>query len=142
MAQVSLPVQRLDRGPRRIEFPAFSLDDVSFDEPPEAPTPPPPPPSSAPDAAAAASSSARTGAPSSEEAAAPDPVADGTTTAGIAFITVSDAAGRVLFRRPATGAEVDEALRAAEEAEREGQAAMERIAAERFYREALEDTSR
>jgi hypothetical protein len=117
------------------------LDDVSFDEPLEAPTPPPPA-DSVPGPAAAATASARAGVPIGEEAAAPDPVVDGATTAGIAFITVSDAAGRVLFRRPATGAEVDEALRAAEEAEREGQAAMERIAAERFYREALEDTSR
>lgn len=48
-----------------------------------------------------------------------------------AFITVSDAAGRVLFRRPATDAEVMNAVRAAEAAEVEGRAAMERIAAER-----------
>jgi hypothetical protein len=47
------------------------------------------------------------------------------------FITVSDAAGRVLFRRPATDAEVMSAIRAAEAAEIEGRAAMERIAQER-----------
>jgi hypothetical protein len=49
-----------------------------------------------------------------------------------AFITVSDAAGRVLFRRPATDAEVMRAIRAAEAAEAEGRAAMERIARERI----------
>jgi hypothetical protein len=48
-----------------------------------------------------------------------------------AFITVSDACGRVLFRRPATDEEIRSALRAAEEAETEGRAAMERIARER-----------
>ncbi len=69
----------------------------------------------------------------------PDPVSPASaTTSGIAYITVADASGRVLFRRPATGAEVDEALRAADEAEREGQAAMDRIASERFLNEALE----
>jgi hypothetical protein len=47
------------------------------------------------------------------------------------FITVSDASGRVLFRRPATEDEVLSALAAAEAAEAEGRAAMERIAAER-----------
>jgi hypothetical protein len=45
----------------------------------------------------------------------------------------------VLFRRPATAEEVDEALRSTDEAEREGQAEMDRIASERFYREALEN---
>jgi hypothetical protein len=54
------------------------------------------------------------------------------------FITVSDAAGRVLFRRPATDEEVTSAVRAAETAEREGQAAMERIAQERRAHEAAE----
>jgi hypothetical protein len=48
-----------------------------------------------------------------------------------AFITVSDACGRVLFRRPATDEEIRSALRAAEEAETEGRAALERIARER-----------
>ncbi len=48
-----------------------------------------------------------------------------------AFITVSDAAGRVLFRRPATEQEVVNAVRAAETAEVEARAAMERIAMER-----------
>jgi predicted thioredoxin/glutaredoxin len=55
-----------------------------------------------------------------------------------AFITVTDAAGRVLFRRPATDAEVAEALRAATVAEDEGQAAMERIRAERAEMERTE----
>jgi hypothetical protein len=48
-----------------------------------------------------------------------------------AFITVSDAAGRVLFRRPATDEEVLGALHAAERAEREARAALDRIAQER-----------
>ncbi len=48
-----------------------------------------------------------------------------------AFITVSDAAGRVLLRRPATDVEVMSAIAAAEAAEAEGRAAMERIARER-----------
>jgi len=48
-----------------------------------------------------------------------------------AFITVTDAAGRVLFRRPATDAEVIDAVRAAEVAEIEGEAALVRIYAER-----------
>lgn len=55
-----------------------------------------------------------------------------------AFITVTDAAGRVLFRRPATEAEVADALRAADMAEAEGDAAMERIAAERAFMERTE----
>jgi hypothetical protein len=55
-----------------------------------------------------------------------------------AFITVTDAAGRVLFRRPATEAEVMDALRAADTAEFEAQAAMDRIADERAYMESLE----
>ena len=48
-----------------------------------------------------------------------------------AFVTVSDAAGRVLFRRPATAGEVLTAVRAAEAAEAAAAAAMERIAEER-----------
>jgi len=55
-----------------------------------------------------------------------------------AFITVTDAAGRVLFRRPATDTEVLDAVRAAEVAEREGQVAMDRIAAERAEMERSE----
>jgi hypothetical protein len=47
------------------------------------------------------------------------------------FITVSDASGRVLFRRPATDDEVMSALAAVQTAEAEGRAAMERIAVER-----------
>lgn len=78
-----------------------------------------------------------------DERTVPDPVAaHDVTTAGIAFITVTDASGRVLFRRPATAEEVDDAIRASEVAEREGQAAMERIASEGFYKETLEDTTR
>lgn len=49
-----------------------------------------------------------------------------------AFVTVTDASGRVLFRRPATDAEIVQAVRAAERAEDEGRAAMERIAGERI----------
>jgi hypothetical protein len=49
-----------------------------------------------------------------------------------AFITVSDAAGRVLFRRRATAEEVFTAIRTAEVAEAEAGAAMERIAQERL----------
>jgi hypothetical protein len=52
---------------------------------------------------------------------------------------VTDAAGRVLFRRPATRAEVDDAMRSADEATREGEAAMERIAYDRMFRELLGD---
>jgi hypothetical protein len=48
-----------------------------------------------------------------------------------AFITVSDAAGRVLFRRRATADEVFNAVRAAETAEAVAAVAMERIAQER-----------
>ncbi len=44
-----------------------------------------------------------------------------------AYITVADAAGRVLLRRPATEAEVLSAIQAAETAEIEGFAALERI---------------
>jgi hypothetical protein len=49
---------------------------------------------------------------------------------------VTDAAGRVLFRRPATPQEVTDAL-AADEAEREGEAVMERIAYDRMFQEIL-----
>jgi SOS response regulatory protein OraA/RecX len=55
-----------------------------------------------------------------------------------AFITVTDAAGRVLFRRAATDAEVRDAVRAAEVAEAEGEEAMRRIAEERALPEAIE----
>jgi hypothetical protein len=48
-----------------------------------------------------------------------------------AFITVADAAGRVLLRRPATEAEVLSAIQAAQTAEIESFAALERIARER-----------
>jgi hypothetical protein len=48
-----------------------------------------------------------------------------------AYITVSDAAGRVLFRRPATDDEVMSALQAAQTCEVESQAALDRIAQER-----------
>jgi len=48
-----------------------------------------------------------------------------------AFVTVSDAAGRVLFRRPATAQEVLTAVRAAQTAEAEAAVGMERIAEER-----------
>jgi len=48
-----------------------------------------------------------------------------------AYITVSDAAGRVLFRRPATDDEVMSALQAAQTCEAEAQAAIDRIARER-----------
>jgi hypothetical protein len=47
------------------------------------------------------------------------------------YVTVTDAAGRVLFRRPATAAEVGQALAAAADAERGAHAALERIARER-----------
>jgi hypothetical protein len=54
---------------------------------------------------------------------------------GLAYITVTDAAGRVLFRRPATPREVDDALRSAETAQREGEEAMDRIAYDRLFAE-------
>jgi len=108
------------------------LDDISFDDPaltePQAAQPPAALPPQAPPAEPEASG------PSGP----PAPVADA-TIAGLAYITVADASGRVLFRRPATGDEVEEALRSAAEAEREGQEEMERIASERFFEEALED---
>ena len=55
-----------------------------------------------------------------------------------AYITVSDAAGRVLLRRPATDEEVTSALEAAQTAEFEAQAAMERIGQERIKLETAE----
>jgi hypothetical protein len=54
---------------------------------------------------------------------------------GIAYITVTDAAGRVLFRRAATASEVQDALRSADQAQNEGEAAMDRIAYERLLAE-------
>ncbi|MBV8579519.1 MAG: hypothetical protein JOZ86_02695 [Candidatus Eremiobacteraeota bacterium] len=48
-----------------------------------------------------------------------------------AYVTVTDAAGRVLFRRPATAEEIAEALRAADNAERGARAVLAEIAAER-----------
>jgi hypothetical protein len=50
----------------------------------------------------------------------------------MAFITVSDAAGRVLFRRRATEAEIADAKQAAEEADEGAEAMMTEIAAERY----------
>jgi len=55
-----------------------------------------------------------------------------------AFITVTDAAGRVLFRRAATEAEIHEAVRAAQVAEVEGEEAMRQIADERSFMESME----
>lgn len=119
------------------------MDEVSFDDPPleTPPQPAEPPTAAAGSAILEQAPPARTGGPAGE-ASVPDPVASTPTSSGIAYITVADASGRVLFRRPATADEVDEALRSAEEAEREGQAAMDRIGAERFYGEALEDKTR
>ena len=120
------------------------MDDISFDD---TPLEEKAPPSTAPltsDAIASAFASAsieepKAGSAPAADTSVPDPVSPASaTTSGIAYITVADASGRVLFRRPATGQEVDEALRAADEAEREGQAAMDRIASERFLNEALE----
>jgi hypothetical protein len=54
---------------------------------------------------------------------------------GIAYITVTDAAGRVLFRRAATPHEVDDALRSADAAQAEGEATMDRIAYDRLFNE-------
>lgn len=50
----------------------------------------------------------------------------------MAFITVSDAAGRVLFRRRATEAEIEEAMRAADEANEGAESAMHEIAEQRY----------
>jgi hypothetical protein len=63
--------------------------------------------------------------------APPAPAASG----GIAYITVTDAAGRVLFRRAATPHEVEDALRSADLAQAEGEATMDRIAYERLFSE-------
>jgi hypothetical protein len=54
---------------------------------------------------------------------------------GLAYITVTDAAGRVLFRRPATPVEIQDALRSADVAHGEGEAAMDRIARDRLLAE-------
>jgi SOS response regulatory protein OraA/RecX len=51
-----------------------------------------------------------------------------------------DAAGRVLFRRPATQQEVTDALRSADEADREGEAVMERISYDRMFQELIGDS--
>jgi hypothetical protein len=48
-----------------------------------------------------------------------------------AYVTVTDASGRVLFRRPATAREIAEALRAADEAERNARETLAGIAADR-----------
>jgi hypothetical protein len=58
----------------------------------------------------------------------------------MAFITVTDAAGRVLFRRAATQLEIDEAAKAADVAEIEAQEAMERMAASRENVESFVDS--
>jgi hypothetical protein len=92
----------------------------------EAPAPP-----------ARAEPKARPAAPQGD-AEVPPPVApeyDGATTAGIAYITVTDAAGRVLFRRAATPHEVSDALRSADTAQAEGEAAMDRISYDRLLSE-------
>ena len=119
------------------------MDDISFDDAPlleEKASPAPlltPPGSTAVEPVA----SEAPAPPPAADATVPGPVAAPSSSSGIAYITVADASGRVLFRRAATADEVDEALRAADEAEREGQAAMERISAERFFDEALEAKS-
>jgi len=59
----------------------------------------------------------------------------GPATGGIAYITVTDAAGRVLFRRAATPLEVVDALRSADVAKTEGEAAMDRISYDRLFTE-------
>lgn len=48
-----------------------------------------------------------------------------------AYVTVTDASGRVLFRRRASAEEIADALRAAEEAERAARETLARIAVER-----------
>lgn len=110
------------------ELPSFDdippFGDFTFDEPVDAQPFAPPPPSAVPPVAEP---------PALVEPEVPEqplrPIS------GPAYITVTDAAGRVLFRRPATEAEVDDALRAAGEAEREGSEAMDRIAQERLAAE-------
>jgi hypothetical protein len=66
---------------------------------------------------------------------AASPPAGGPLPGGLAYITVTDAAGRVLFRRPATPREVDDALRSAQTAQREGEDALDRIAYDRLFAE-------
>jgi hypothetical protein len=122
VAQVLVSLQRLDRraGRRRLavsdnlgfddELPAFS--DADFDADPAATDPP----------------------------LEPDPAAAPPRSLERAYITVTDAAGRVLFRRPATQREVEDALRSADEATREGEAAMERIAYDRMFQEIVGET--
>jgi hypothetical protein len=58
----------------------------------------------------------------------------------VAWITVTDAAGRILFRRPATEAEVVAARHAASDADRAAQGVMDRIAAERRADDAVYDS--
>jgi hypothetical protein len=70
-----------------------------------------------------------------EPAATPPPVDERAESGGIAYITVTDAAGRVLFRRAATPLEVSDALRSADMAQSEGEAAMDRIAYDRLFSE-------
>jgi hypothetical protein len=68
----------------------------------------------------------------------PSPVAppsQAPASGGIAYITVTDAAGRVLFRRAATPSEVSDALRSADVAQAEGEAAMDRISYDRLFSE-------
>lgn len=48
-----------------------------------------------------------------------------------AYVTVTDASGRVLFRRRATADEIADALRAADDAERAARDTLARIAVER-----------
>ena len=116
------------------------MDDISFDdEPLQIQNKAAPEPEAARGAVAGQPATTAPAAPA-EAPGVPDPLAPSSaTSAGIAYITVADASGRVLFRRPATAEEVEEALRSSDEAEREGQAAMDRIASERFYNEALEN---
>jgi hypothetical protein len=75
---------------------------------------------------------------SGDGAEVPPPVAEApgsVTSGGIAYITVTDAAGRVLFRRTATPNEVTDALRSADAAQAEAEAAMDRISYDRLFRE-------
>lgn len=50
-----------------------------------------------------------------------------------AYVTVTDAAGRVLFRRPATEAEIEEARQIAKSADAEAHALLNMIAKEREH---------
>jgi hypothetical protein len=54
-----------------------------------------------------------------------------------AYVTVTDASGRVLFRRRATAEEIAEALRAADDAERGARSSLAQIAEERGLMPAL-----